>query len=365
MALLQMVNAVRGKLREERIATISSSDLLTTEVIGLINDAGSEILEGNDWEFDVRHDGKLWFPSSQSGTQAAPGGSLGGTLYSNVTSAAWSILTLADDDAGEVFEDIDLAGFRMSGNRVRSKIITLGTDVPNTSWIISTVNLQLSGITLSLTVKNDGLFTPATSYQSLTTYGNEVVLPTNVKDVLSVRNEEDPIRLEFIDRNIHFDRYVPRAIDSFSNTPEVVTVGGTITSTARTSEASWTTISDEAAVTGTGCMVWPIPSEDLHLDYSFRIQHSDLSANTDVWEGVPDNINRIIELRAFQSALESGIQNDPDLARSIERQVEKRTLRALMKQSRQPNRRRVPSTFGYQGGYNSRRRWSSQTISAP
>ncbi len=70
MALLQMINQVRGKLREERIGSIATSDLLTTEIIDLINDAGSEILEAHEWDFDVRHDGKLFNPGKQSGSSA-------------------------------------------------------------------------------------------------------------------------------------------------------------------------------------------------------------------------------------------------------------------------------------------------------
>ncbi len=103
MALLQMVNAVRGKLREERIGAISSTDLLTTEVIDLLNDAGSEILEGNDWEFDVRHDGRLFYPSSQTGTNAVFGGSVGLAAYRNVSSTVWSLLSTGDTVSGEVF----------------------------------------------------------------------------------------------------------------------------------------------------------------------------------------------------------------------------------------------------------------------
>ena len=361
MALLQMVNSVRGKLREERVGSISSTDLLTTEIIDLINDAGSEILEGDDWEFDVRHDGRLWFPASQSGTGAIfTSASLPSRYESSNTPV---ISTVVDTASGEVFNDVDLAGWRMSGNRVRSRIFNGNSIYPNTSWIITDVDRAATQLNLTLgsdlRIDNDD---PSGVW---TSYGNEVVLPTTVKDVLSVRHEEEPIRLEFVNRSNQFDRWVPRSTDSFSTRPHLVEVGGTITSTSRTATVAWTTISAEAAVTGTGVMIWPIPSADVQLEYSYRVQHADLTTATSAWSGVPAGVIRMIEWRAYQGALDSGIQNDPEAALRAEKQVEKRRLRAQMNQSRQPNRRRVPTEFGYGGGGSSRRRWSSQSIAAP
>jgi len=363
MALLQMINAVRGKLREERIASISTSDLLTTEIIDLINDAGSEILEGNDWEFDVRHDGRLWYPSSQSGT----GAEVTEDTIIEDTSAVRLVLSF-DADTGEVFDDvaaIDLAGFRCSGNRVRARVIFPGaTSFANTSWIISDVDLAISSmdLTLATPLKMDQT---ADNSIAWTTYANELVLPTTVKDVLSVRHEDNPIDLVFVDREAQFDKWVPRSTDHFSTTPEVVAVGGTITSTARSDAGVWTGIEAEAAVTGPGCMVWPIPSADVHLEYSYRVQHADLSTATGAWSGVPQDIIHAIEWKAFQLAQLSGIQNNPEGARESEREVEKRVIRAMGKQSRQPNRRRRRSAFGASGHSNPRRRWATQTISAP
>jgi hypothetical protein len=111
-------------------------------------------------------------------------------------------------------------------------------------------------------------------------------------------------------------------------------------------------------------MVWPIPNADLHLQYTYRVQHSDLAVATDEWAGVPANIIHLISLRAFQMALDSGIQNDPQAAARVERQVEKRLLRAQMKQSRQPNLRRVPTSFGMQPRGSTRGRWATQSITA-
>jgi len=360
-----MVNAVRGKLREERTtaqAITDASDDLNTEIIDLINDAGSEILEGNDWPFDVRHDGELFYPASQSGTNAQFGPQVGTAIYSNTTSIL--ILTSGDTDSGEVFEDFDLASFRCSGNRARVRIIGPDTNFGNTSWIVTNVE-NASGIGLTMTTSANLYFpTPATN-GAWTTYANEVVLPDTVKEVLSVRHEEKDIALKFVDREIQFDHVVPRPSNRFGSVPEVVLVGGTITSTARGSLVAWSTISAEAAVTGTCAAVWPIPDTDTHIQYSYRVQHSDLSAATDAWTGVPSNVIGMIQDLAVQKAYDSGIQNDPVMGARIERNVEKRRQRARNSLMSQPNRRRVPAGFGTRRSGGERRRWATQEVSAP
>jgi len=364
MALLQMINAVRGKLREERIDLISADDQLTEEIIGLLNDAGSAVLEGNDWDFDIHHDGRLFYPTSQSGTYL---GFVAQKLPLNASAAR--LFYSADAGSGEVFEDddaIDLAGFRCSGNRARARLLVTDSSKPNTSWIITSIGkgaAQLD-VTISGNFFVDGVGDSAAVF-AWETYVNEVVLPSTVKDVLSVRNEEEPVRLEFVEREMQFDQWVPRTTDSRGDRPEVVMVGGTITSTARTSSTAWDSISNANAVTGIGCTIWPIPNADVHLGYSYRVQHADLSLATDEWPGVPNDIIHAIEWLAYQFALDSGMQNDPEAAKRAERQVEKRIARALNKQSRQPNRRRIPRAFGDRPHGDLRRRWASQTISAP
>jgi hypothetical protein len=360
MALLEMVNSVRGKLREERVGVIGTQDPLTVEVVDLINDSGSEILEGNDWDFDTRHDGRLWFPAPYSGDAETFTWSL-----ININTISVQLLYNQHDDTGEVFADqasIDAAGFRSSGNRLRSSIIFAGSEKGNTSFVLSSLDVGPTRFSLSPV---DKFLIPPVSDSEWMVHCNEQVLPSTVKEVLSVRNEEEPVQLEFVNRDIHFDRAIPRSTDRFGTIPEVVYVGGTLTSTTRTVTSEDTTLTAEAAVSGIGCMVWPIPSADLHLQYTYRVQHADLALALDEWVGVPANIIRLIEWRAFQMALDSGIQNDPQAAARAERQVEKRMLRAQMTQSRQPNLRRVPTSFGMQSRGGTRGRWATQSITAP
>ncbi len=356
MALLQSLNSVRGKLREEQVGSIAADSELTTVLIQLINDAGSEILEGDDWPFDVRHDGKAFFPSSQSGTNGTFG--IGSGIYDTLKTAL--LVYLGDTDSGEVFADKDLAGFSMT-DPVVARIIPTGTSYPNTSFKIA--NVEQDVLFFTLTLQNNLHTTPITG-AAWTTYANEIMLPSTVKAVTSVSHEEQDVPLEFVGRGIDFDSVVPRQSTSFSSSPEVVFVGSTVTTTGR-SGSQWTNISAQTAQTGKGMMIWPIPDDDLQLSYSYRVQHSDLAAATDVWAGVPNDVIHLIEWRAVQMALGSVIQNDEVMARNVERQVEKRRARAQIYLNAQPNRRRVPPMYGQHAHGNSRRRWASQTVAAP
>jgi hypothetical protein len=361
MALLEMVNSVLGKLRNERITTISATDELTTEVIGLLNDAGSEILEGHDWSFDVRHDGMMFFPQSQSGTNGQFGGA---TKWVSPTTA--TLTYSGDDDAGEIFENaaaIALAAFRMAGDRFRTRIIPTGSsDGGNTSWIVTDIAYGATEITLTL--QNNLYLTTdiATGTNAWTTFANEHVLPSTVKQVLSARHEEQPLTIEFVDKDLEYDQMLPRPFDYFTSTPEIMYVGMTVTSTEM--DASFPDNDTVAAVTGMGAAVWPIPNADVRLNYSYRVQHADLAADTDAWDGVPNNIIRLIEWKAYQFACQTGIEDDQKRAILAEREVERRLARALGNDGAQPNRRRVPTTFGAYRVSNPRRRWASQTITA-
>jgi hypothetical protein len=364
MALLEMVNSVLGKIREERITAISASNLVVTEVIDLINDAGSEILEGNDWSFDVRHDGQMYWPHRDNGL-GATFGFIADLIYTNTKADVVTLPYTGNDSTGELFENPAETAFRMS-DPLRSRIVPMGggngTIPDNTSWAIST--LQYIATRFDVTLANN-LYTPTSAGESYTIYANEQVLPTTVRQVLSVRNEERDLPVEFIDRDIEFNSVIPRPHISFSDNTEVIFVGSNITSTSRTG-GNWPVLLGEAAATtGTGAMIWPVPETDKHLHYSYRTQHADLSADADEWTGVPKNVIGAIEWLATQKAYDSHIRNDPKAGTRAERQVEKRIARALMNDNAQPNRRRIPRAYHPNRTGDVRRRWASQTIEAP
>jgi hypothetical protein len=195
------------------------------------------------------------------------------------------------------------------------------------------------------------------------TYCHENLLPTTVREVLSVRGEQGDVTLEFVDRVQDFERHIPRPQFFFSDVPEVLYVGGRIQNTQLSVKGAGP-YGPIAQRTGTCAMVWPVPTNDLRLSYSYRVQHADLSAATDEWAGVPNNIIHLIEWKAVEFAYKTGIKNDSKRAMLAEREVERRLARALAQHSAQPNRRRIPTYYGAPFGSNPRRRWASQTSSA-
>ncbi len=371
MALLQMINSVRGKIREERIGLISVNDLLTTEIIDLLNDAASEILESHDWSFDTRFDGILFYPGINSVVQSINDGLADSIALMYDATSDPTAFNISDTGDGQMFEDMDEFGFRYSGDR-RSWIVpngTAGTNLDtNDAYAVTNIDKIGNGIQFSL---GNPLFSEG-SFISLFTdwsiFANEHVLPATVRQVLSAHSDEHDLSLEFVDRAGDFNQRVPRKQLYTSDITEVMIVGGSLVTTSRTeSTGTWATgLGAVAATTGIGAMIWPIPENDLRIHYSYRYQHPDMATETDSLAGVPKNVVHLIEWRAVQMAFESGIKNDVLRARHAERQVEKRLIRALEADDPQPNRRRVPIDFRASGRYiNPRRRWASQTTPTP
>jgi hypothetical protein len=313
------------------------------------------VLEGGEWSFDVRHDGKAYFPTNQSGTNGEFGT---GSIYDNTDVA--TLTYSGDTDTGEVFEDVDLAGFRMGSTSIKSRIKPTGSDFGNTSWGITSVTYGATEFTLAL--DNSLFFTPI-SDSTWTSYCNEVVLPSTVKEVMSASNRGLDVALRFIDRSVGFDTAVPRPDTVFNSSPEIIYVGSTVTSTSLL--GTWPNLSNATATTGTGMMIWPVPSQDIWIDYSYRQQHVDLAAATDLWTNVPDDVLRVIQKLALQNAFSSSIRNDVRMSAKIQQENAVRWARAIAKHDSQPNLRRVPPSFGHRMHHgNIRARWETQLISA-
>lgn len=354
MALLQMINSIRGKMREERITAIVSTDQLTTEIIDLINDAGSEILEEHDWPFDVRYDGKLRNPAKLVGTDVDI---IAIVPDDNTTDGI--AFTLQSDGAD--FTETRANASQLTG-QYRSRILfTDSTTLANTPFVIEKITsgiLNWGGALVNKSVYIDGGNT-----EGWTAFVHEHVLPSTCREVLSAYSAESDVPIQFIDRTQDFERQIYRTGNIFNDIPEVIMIGGTISNSYFVNSSGPGSYSI-ASASGIGATLWPIPENEITIDYTYRVQHADLSAATDVWTGVPKDVVRLIEWKALYYANITGIQTDKDLAREVERQVERRLGRALTNYNPQPNRRRVPTDFRNRGYINPRRRWSSQTVTA-
>jgi len=335
--LLQMVNSVRQKLRGgDPLTSLPSGDSEVDTAVGLINDAASDILGRRKWSFLNRDDGRAVFPPKFTGT--------GMELDRTVGGHTLKIPSPTGDQDRLMTENVVM--------RFRSLEDSI---IPNTSAAIATI--VYSGIGPHYTVVTTEAWwgdevSDATSTWDMFAY--EHVLPATVGQVLSVRHEETPLALEFEERYVRFDHAVPRPQDSFA-IPEVAVVGGL----AATTEDSGGT-----QRYGVRMAVWPIPSAQTMLRYSYTYVPAALSAGTDVLTGVYENVVRLIEWRAVELAMAS-TEKDPEQYAPITRVVAQMYAAAIESDKRAPARRLIPRSFGTGSVGSYRSRWADQTVTDP
>ena len=343
MSLLQSVNRMKLMLREDQIAAISA-ELQTQTLVDLLNMAADEHLNSHEWSFLVRHDAQAWFPALRTETTGALPVNNSTTLLLNQSAAnSW--------DATDVSK---FTAYSQTGRLLVRVKVTGGSTTPETSYPVDTL-AATTGFPAVLRSEFRGDST-ATATAGFELYSNEFALPTSVRRVLSVRHQETPIRLEFVDKGEGLDRHVPRVTDHSSSQAEVAYVGGLVTGTGATT-------ADQA--TGLGLMIWPLPSADMLVDYSYVYRFAELSADADEWTGVPLEHVRLIESMAFEKALDSNIEDDPSRASRLRGKNEQTRTRLVNADHKAPVRR-VPDELGLPRNLaNPRRRWSSQTVPTP
>lgn len=333
---LQMVNALRGLLREEEISAIATSDELTTDLLKLINRAARSVLHERDWTFDTLEDGVASFMAPITGTTGS--------------------VTYGSPDF--VFLPGTQAQITRITERPSRLVVTDDASFGNTSWKITRGDyIPLLGGYVGLVLNSTFQGTTQSSTAAWTVYSDEIVLPSTVRRVLSVRHEETPIRLEFVQRNLIADSYQPRSYDRTQSQPELVMVGGGGTTTY-TGEAT-------TATSGTLMRIWPPPSEAIILNYSYMREHAALSETTDSLLGVPETVIDLITQKAFYYGLISNLENDPRRADLVRRDYELDLVRVYAAYRPDPYRRNVPSMHGSSRLRNPYRRWPSTTVPSP
>ena len=301
--LLQMVNRVRKEGRHSVVSAIDTAgDELTSVLVDLVNQAKRDVLEGNDWDFDKRTDGILKVAQKREyETFIAVNGSAsvfanGETDYQSYSdgSAVSKLVVTSDTTYGDEAFRITNAGSSAGSDQYTIELAWPGT----------------GGVTLSGFV-----------------YADEYVLPSTVKDVLSVRHEDADVTLRFVDRETEVDRKIPTRHRNDSEIPDLVTVGGTLTPTAR----------DGGAVTsGLGMLIHPVPTTEYILRYTYRYRHPELVSSTDTLENVPTRIVDEIVGVAKELAYANHVFNDPTLARYHRERNEDSQRRARMTDNPQP-----------------------------
>lgn len=308
---LQLVNRVRRRMHMGDAADLT--DALSKALLDLVNEAKDYILETRNWDFDARHDGVLNTRSklTSSGTTL---------VISDSTSYTSTAFTPDDSVARIVVADT-----------------STNTNQAQTSYRIVSLNPATGGGTLD----SPWLGTTFPSTADAYIYFAEYKLPDTVKDVLSVRYQDDDVELRFVGRNESFHKVVPRMHDRITNDPELVVVGSMVTPTYDSTGS--------ASTPGLGLLVYPAPLYTYRLDYSYTVRHPALSASQDL-ENVPDSVVHDIVLEAEALAYGSSVANDPDLAKSAHQRVEVRASRHHQVNTADPRRRMRLRSLDARGG---------------
>lgn len=314
-----MVNDLRAKARSgEVLTTIASTDEESAMMVRTLNRAARTVLESHQWPFDVRDDGHVLFDAPFTISDAT-----GSTVLKDNTNVSWA----SQADYAEIVA-------RLHGDPWRL-LFTDAATYPNTSYrVLNASGIAFSGGTVSLLISPGYLDATTNVEPDLYFFQNEALLPTTVRRVLSVRHQERPLQLDFVERHVAFDRAVPRQFDR-TGQPEWVYVGGSVTSTYDTDQAT-------AGTTGIGMMVWPLPNERTKLDYSYVYRHPELVNATDTLAGVPDRIVDLIVDRAWLYMLTSNAESDPALANQVRADWDAEYAEAKRQMRTDPLRRRIP-----------------------
>ena len=312
---LQLVNRVRARHRFGTTASIASDDF-GAPILDAINEAKEEVLEGYEWDFNVRHEGLIQTVTklTSTGVTIVANGDAtvfisgfdGSTFFDN-SCVARCIIT-SDSAYGDTAFRI-LYGQYVGGNTT----FELEQDFPGTSSIVADITIL--------------------------TY--ELRLDDTVLDVLSVRHQERDVGLEFIPRNKSWDGVFTRPTSSLSDTPDVAYIGSTITPTYTTGGT---------ANPGRGIAVYPVPETSYRLDYSYVYSHPVLTSDSDTLANVPRKVvDRIVNVAVAKLYL-SHVSNDPRMGTEI-MDREMSAISRIQSRDRpdRARRRSLQSHFGSRG----------------
>ena len=306
---LQLVNRV---LRRVQKSTVSDfSEHLGAAVLDLVNAAKNEVLESRIWPFDIRHDGVLTLKGSAtlSDVDATNGSAQLGTT---------SLIS---------YWDLTKTNF----GRVDRIVLDSDADFGNTAFRIRSFNTTPSPDELRLDVEWPG--TTVTG-ASATVFSAEYLLPTTVRSVLSVRHQEQDLKLDLIDPSLGFDQLFPRPLDEINDEISWVGIGGQADETVRLGA-----FGDDS--TRTRMVVHPIPESDLVLHYRYVYLHPDLSSTSDTLDDVPPSVQNEIVNEAVGHYLLSPLGGDAEAGQALLRERAASTNRKADAARPDPFRRRT------------------------
>jgi len=300
---LQIINRIRRKLKWEDVSSFSATDSLTNALIDLANESKRDVLEGYEWDFDIRSDG----------------------IFKTVAAHSYSGTGLVANASTSVFAGTGNQYTNYDGGDLRARlIVTSDPDYGSTPFIVSSSSLS-AGKDLYVIETGFPGTTDITS-ASVDVMVSEYVLPTTVRDVLSVMVEDSDTSVEFVDKVDTLDRVIPNAFSETSSIPDVCFVGGSTTPTM------------DGVTDGTpalGIWMYPVPSTVYMVRYTYRYRHPSLSAITDTLQ-VPDHvIDHIVDL-AVVGAKNHRTAIDLEGARQLEIVTREKLRRTVKRTGSQP-----------------------------
>jgi len=333
---LSLVNRTLELLRFDAVSTLAGSADPTTLVMAIVNRSARTVLEHRIWSFLVR-DAQIRVPRrvSRSGAVVASDGSITfpeadisqATLGDTFTS--WHLCVTEDANYGETF--FQIVSFQTA----------LGGHVPT-----------LSGV---------GLLSPYAAGTNLdyVLIPNMRKFPNNVRQVLSVRHQQEPLEVIQESRN-DLNALLPDWHDD-TGEPEIVVIGGLTSPTFNASLSGGSPI--QSQIFGPRMLIWPAPTVVTILDLDVVWRHPEMTVDADSLTGVPEHINDLIVLRSAVDGLLGQVVSDAERGRALAQRYEIELGRAVNQDQLDPNRRRIPVPFGNESGIRTRERWERRTIS--
>lgn len=159
------------------------------------------------------------------------------------------------------------------------------------------------------TVLVDRAFTDgdiSSSQSDWTIYRDEYDLDATVRQVLSAWTNNGPLTLDFVNNVSELERYYPG--DATIGTPERIAIAR-----SQTTDYLWM------------ARLWPAPEKREIIHYRAKWRLADLSAYSDSWTIEPEIETMIVD-RATMKAVQTPIQNDPDLAQVLGQDLRRRAI---------------------------------------
>lgn len=288
---LELVNRIRAKRRDATSTIIT--DRQGVAYLDFLNSAITSILEERTWNFQLRSDGTLTTVPLSTGTDGAVQN--GFTGFGSASFAG--VLSPVYGDFQARIAITDDASYGSTSVRVDTAHVAgaMLTGAMSTAWF------------------------GASNFGSadFTFFVYEYVLPSTVRSVTNVSHQESDLSLFFEDGQYTFDRLVPSPLDSTSDTPQIVMVGGEIQRTAETG------LTGEF---GLGLRIYPVPESALALNYSYVYRQPKLTVSTSELYRVPGAVeDLIVELATARviSSLEKDVQTGLPLEVRVNREIDK------------------------------------------